>query len=265
MAHSSIVLPAAPSKQRARPWLTIMTALIVRDFWVRFRKYHPALGVILFIEPVILVAMISGLRIYLFGKEPSFGPSVLLFMGTGVFPFYIFRRCARGVRAPKSRAKEYYFVKPFDFLLSRFFIYQIQNFTLMVLFFSALYVYGIREAMPWAPENCLLSLTAVGFLAFGMALVNSTIQSYFPGWGTIYGFLSRPMMMFSGAFKTVDLTPEPLRTIYSWNPLSHVIELFRLGFYPNYPHASFDAIYLTKWCVGIIFVGILFYNNKAKD
>ncbi|MCJ2132253.1 ABC transporter permease [Methylobacterium sp. E-045] len=242
-----------------------MTALIIRDFGFRFRNLHPALGALLFIEPVIVIVMIAALRIFLFGKEPPFGSSVLLFMGTGVFPFYIFRRCARGVRGQKSRAAEYYFVRPFDFLLSRFFIQSIQNFILMVLFFSGLYIYGIREAAPWAPEMCLISLFAVSCLAFGLALINSSIRSYFPSWGKIYAFLSRPMMMFSGAFKTVDLTPEPLRTIYSWNPLSHVIELFRVGFYPNYPHASFDAVYLTKWCTGIIFVGILFYNNKSKD
>ncbi|WP_244479058.1 ABC transporter permease [Methylobacterium sp. Leaf106] len=243
----------------------IMTALIVRDFGVRFRNFHPAIGILLFIEPIVVIATVAGLRIFLFGKEPPFGPSVLLFMGTGVFPFYVFRRCARGVRSLKSRAAEYYFVKPFDFLLSRFLIQVIQNFILMSIFFLGLYIYGIREAAPWSPDMCLISLFAITCLSLGMALINSSIQSYFPGWSKIYAFLSRPMMMFSGAFKTVDLSPEPMRTIYSWNPLSHVIELFRLGFYPNYPHASFDAVYLTKWCIGTIFIGILLYNNKAKD
>lgn len=265
MADPAIAFPAPYSKATARPWLRIMVALIVRDFGFRFRNLHPLVGALIFIEPVVVVATVAALRIYLYGKEPPFGSSVLLFMGTGVFPFYIFRRCARGVRALKSRAAEYHFVKPFDFLLSRFLIQSIQNFILMVGFFFALWLCDVREAAPWAPEKCVLSLVAVSCLALGMALINSAIRSFFPEWAKIYAFISRPMMMFSGAFKTVDLTPEPLRTIFSWNPLSHVIELFRWGFYPNYPVASFDGIYLLKWCVGILIVGIIAYNNKFED
>ncbi|MHC2017674.1 ABC transporter permease [Methylobacterium sp. CM6247] len=265
MANSSIALPTTSSKPRVRPWLTIVVALIIRDFGLRFRNYHPAIGILLFIEPIVVIATMSGLKIFLFGTEAPFGSSVILFMGTGILPFYIFRRCASGVRSLKSRAAEYYLVKPFDFLLSRFLIHIIQNIILMIIFFSALYIYGVREAAPGSPDMCFISLFAIACFSIGISLINTSIQSYFPGWAQIYGFLSRPLMMLSGAFKTVDLSPEPLRTIYSWNPLSHMIELFRLGFYPNYPHASFDGIYLTKWCAGVIVVGILFYNNKAKD
>ncbi|WP_019906144.1 ABC transporter permease [Methylobacterium sp. 77] len=239
-----------------------MVSLIVRDFGFRFRNYNPLIGILIFVEPIFIILTVAAMRIYLFGKVPPFGSSVVLFMGAGVFPFYIFRRCARGVRALKSRTAEYYFVKPFDFLLARFLIQQFQNIALMFLFFLTMWLYGIPEAAPWAPEKCALSLLAVSCLALGTALINSAIRSYFPGWAKIYAFLSRPLMMFSGAFKTVDLTPEPMRTIYAWNPLSHVIELFRWGIYPNYPVASLDGIYLAKWSVGTLVVGIILYNNR---
>lgn len=264
MADSPIALPR-PTSARARPWLTIMTALIVRDFGSRFRKHRPIVALFIFIEPIIIITMISTLRIYLYGKIAPFGSSVLLFMGAGIFPFYVFRNCSRGVKAPKSRAAEYFFVKPFDFLLSSFIIQQIHILLLMLIFFTCVWLSGVPEAIPHSPGSCALGLFLLALLALGVGLVNSTIRSYFESWGNLYALISRPMMMFSGAFKTVDLTPEPARTVFTWNPISHGIELFRLGIYPNYPVASLDVIYLAKWAVGSLVVGIVLYSNKAKD
>ncbi|MFD1303594.1 ABC transporter permease [Methylobacterium marchantiae] len=264
MAESSIALPTR-SISRGRPWGTIILALVIRDFGARFRKQHPAMALLTFFEPLILVVLMGSLRIYIYGKVPLFGTSVFLFMGAGIFPFYAFKNGSNGVRAPKGRRMEYYFVKPFDYIVAHFLIKQIQILILMAIFFGGLWLSGVNEAIPYAPGYCVAGFVLLSLLAFGIGLGNAAIRSYFEGWSTFYRLISRPMMMFSGAFKTVDLIPEPAHSIFTWNPISHGIELFRLGIYPNYPVASMDVTYLLKWVVGSLLVGTLMFYNRAKD
>ena len=52
--------------------------------------------------------------------------------------------------------------------------------------------------------------------------------------------------------------------IVDFNPLIHLIEWFRSGFYPNFDSDLYDPEYAVSVCVGIFAIGLLVERLSSK-
>jgi capsular polysaccharide transport system permease protein len=75
--------------------------------------------------------------------------------------------------------------------------------------------------------------------------------------------VTRLLMFFSGVSFMPDYFPPHLRYILSFNPLLHVVHLFRLGFYPTYPTIMLDRGYLIS-CAIVLFVAGLVIERVSR-
>jgi capsular polysaccharide transport system permease protein len=70
------------------------------------------------------------------------------------------------------------------------------------------------------------------------------------------GPLLRPLFWLSGIFYTVDQLPEHTRDGMLLNPVLHVIEMIRDGWFESHQgHA--DPVYVLRWILFLAFAGLL--------
>jgi capsular polysaccharide transport system permease protein len=56
-----------------------------------------------------------------------------------------------------------------------------------------------------------------------------------------------------------------MREILAWNPLLHAINLFRQGFYYNYPSLLLDTHYLAVCTIVFVLFGLLFERVTRRS
>jgi ABC-type polysaccharide/polyol phosphate export permease len=133
------------------------------------------------------------------------------------------------------------------------------------LCYLGLWLYGVPEALPLAPLQCLAALAAITSLGIAVGLINAVISAYFFAWLYIYAVLIRGWLVFSGVLFVVDRMPPQLRDIAVWNPLSHAITWYRVGHYAGYPANSLDRQYLLVSAFVMLAVAWLVLTSTRRS
>ncbi len=90
-AIAILKLPVRKITAAFSDWTSIIALLMVQEFDRRFSTSR--FGAILALtEPILLIAAITAFRAQFKGMLPQFGTSTVLFVSSGVFPFYVFLR-----------------------------------------------------------------------------------------------------------------------------------------------------------------------------
>lgn len=142
----------------------------------------------------------------------------------------------------------------------------------LIVWFVALYVYGLEEAAPFHLGSCLAALSGLWVIGFGAGLYASAIGRFgtviiplWPRlWRRIWRRFVRLLIFVSGIFFIADLLPLTWRNIIVWNPLVHGIEWFRWGLYGNYPIMTLEIDYFLKFAAGILFVGVVVFWSTIR-
>lgn len=203
--------------------------------------------------------LVIALLFSLIGKSAAYGESIFLFMLTGFAPFLTFMRVSAVVGAVVDRS-----MRPMRAPLLSATGYAVGfslNFLVLVpicvtIICGTLYQLGINSALPVHFEYLAVSLLAAISLGAGIGLLNAAIGYHIKVWRTIFSMLNRLLFFISGIFFVPDTMPRPIVEILEWNPLIHVIALFRLGFYKSYPTLILDVYYLAGWTLSVLFIGI---------
>ncbi|MDA1237308.1 MAG: ABC transporter permease, partial [Acidobacteria bacterium] len=106
---------------------------------------------------------------------------------------------------------------------------------------------------------------AIAMLGFGFGTLNAVVISLWDSWQHIEKILTRPLFFLSGIFYIPSTLPPKAIAIIKWNPVLHLVEWVRTGYYPNYESTVLDKTYP----IGIAMILILFglagerlYRNK---
>lgn len=188
------------------------------------------------------------------------GDSLLLFITTGIFPVLFFRtmsiRAASAIEASKSVTTIPY-IEPIDYALARTFV-EFLSFTMMfTTLFAMISATGeSRFAIPYNPVAVLQFAAFISLFAFGMGLVNSFLIYLFPLWKFVWAGISRVQIFFSGVFFIPEFMPPQLKYLLSFNPMMHLVSLFRTAFYPTYPTHLLSLTYLSGCTAGVLVIGL---------
>jgi len=210
------------------------------------------------LEPLVLIAIFYFLRAMVREGLPQYGTSLLLFLCSGLLPFFMFIRISTHTRSvnvgPRSRLPG---LSALDVYIANVIAHSIIWITMIVAIFLAMWLYGIRQARPASIVDCAAPILLLILLATGVGMINNVIVRYVRVWATLYPILMRVIIFLSGVWVVVDLLPLGWRWWCMLNPLSHAIEWFRLGVYGIYPHNSLDQAYLLEWTLVVLFLGFI--------
>jgi capsular polysaccharide transport system permease protein len=242
----------------------VISALILREtrsrygnsklgfFWALFEPFaHIATFMLIF------TAMSRGVPI---------GDSMGVFILTGIIPWLLFSNIVSAVMGGIDGNQSllgYPQVMPMDITISRVVL---ETATLVIVFCFFLIVFvnlGFRIEI----DDLLSMLSAAGImiiLGTGVGMINAAIKFYFPSYANIYSAFSRPFYFMSGIFFTADfLTPDLLKLI-AWNPMLHIVEWFRSGFYTSFNSTFYDVPYVINVTLAIFIIGLMAERATRK-
>lgn len=254
------IYAAGPRRRALRIQFNVLSALLFREAEMRqgqtFALGYLASG----IEPLIIVATI-GLLFSALSKTPPYGTSLLLFLGTGVFPIYLFIHTSLRLRQPLNPGaarQRYPIERPFDHILIHALLHLVSSALVTVLFFGSLYYFfGVRAAIPDDPMTAVTALFVILVLGIAMGLVNAVIARILPVWDVFWPALARASLHFSGPYFVAAYLNPDSRFWFGLNPVIHGVNWFRHAFYPFYPNALTDQTYLVSAAFGLLFLGLL--------
>jgi capsular polysaccharide transport system permease protein len=205
------------------------------------------------------------MRVVIRNQVPIYGDSTAVFVSSGILPFYVYLRVSmrtRGVRY--NAASRVPGASSTDYAIASALAEVVVMVATMVMWFAAMWAYGLDSAEPASIVNCLEPLTFLILLGFGIGLVNSAISQRFSLWTHIYAYMTYGLMFMSGVFFVVDLVPPHIREFMIWNPIAHGIEWFRLGIYGQYLVHTLDREYLVGCSATALFLGFVAHRATLR-
>jgi len=242
----------------------VISALTLRETRSRYGNSKLGFFWALF-EPFAHITVFIGIFSAL-GRSSPIGDNMGLFILTGIVPWLLYSNIVSKVMAGQSANKAllgYPQVMPMDITISRV-ILETATLILVMLFFIVLAVYlGATIRI----DGFLKMLMPMGLLilfATGVGLINAAIVPHYPSYSSIYSAFSRPLYFISGVFFTADFLSPEAYAMVKYNPLLHLVEWFRTGFYTSFNSYLYDQFYAVSVCVGIFTVGLVAERLSSK-
>jgi capsular polysaccharide transport system permease protein len=184
--------------------------------------------------------------------------SPIAFIATGLLPYNLFSGARGKVQAAVSSNKSLLFypqIFPLDLAIAR----TILEIGTMTAVFAILVGGNAAWEHSLKIHNLLLTLGALvlaGLLGAGLGLCISTASLYWKSTDQITSPLLRPLFFTSGIFFTANDLPTPALNVLKYNPVLHVIEMVRTGWFPSYTSRVADPGYAIWWTLGVGLLGL---------
>jgi capsular polysaccharide transport system permease protein len=249
-------------------WTGLIRFLMVQEFDWRFKsrgvgRFATILAVL---EPMLMVGIILLFRGVVKGVLPQYGTSLVVFISSGVFPFYVFLYLTIRTRVPRYDASHRLpRVSSTEAVISSILSETILIYTALVVWFGILAACGIPNAVPSSPAVCVLVLILLTGLGVGVGLINAAISRRFALWTFIFSIPGRALLFLSGAYYVVDTMPYRFRSIIVMNPLAHGMEWYRAGQYGTYPTLTLDKQYFVVFCAVTLLLGIVAHRLTIRS
>ena len=236
--------------------LRVIASLILRETRATFGT--SAFGYVwAIITPTAGVALL----VFIFSmidRQPPFGSSLALFFATGILALQFFNELSGKLMTvfDANRALlTYPIIKDIDTLIARGLLVAATYTLIMAIFYAALIALDLAS-FPARPEEVILAFLATWLLGLGFGTLNAVIASLWDTWIQIEKVLTRPLFFVSGIFYVPSQLPPQAREVLQWNPVLHLVEWFRHGFYPNYNSMLLDVWYPVGVGVAMLLAGL---------
>jgi capsular polysaccharide transport system permease protein len=190
------------------------------------------------------------------GRQSPFGASLALFFATGILTLEFFNKLSNSLMMTfdaNNALLTYPLIKETDTLFARLILISATYFVIMLILFSGLVQFNLAD-WPAHPEELVQAFVAIALLGFGFGTLNAVLISLLDSWRHIEKILTRPLFFISGIFYVPSGLPTEVISILKWNPVLHLVEWMRTGYYPNYNSIVLDKTYP----LGIAMILILF-------
>jgi capsular polysaccharide transport system permease protein len=181
------------------------------------------------------------------------------FVATGLIPFQIFRetvsRASNAVDANKSLLF-YPQVRPLDLIIARCSLEGLTSTAVLavILGFEGLVLGKLRVD---DPLMVLLSLSMAVLLGGALGVVVGSLSVFSNTVSRIVPVLLRPLFWISGIFFTANTLPSHVRTFMLYNPVLHLVELTRGGYFADYDATYASPMYVCAWAITLLALGLM--------
>ncbi|MGK9055022.1 ABC transporter permease [Neorhizobium petrolearium] len=242
--------------------IRVVAALVIREMAARFGR-KPGGYIWAVLDPAAHIAFMA-LIFMAISHRPAIGTSFPLFFATGYIGFQFYQSMARYLNNAISANRAlltYPNIAPIDTIFAR---YVLQLGTTAVVAFCVFTALALMSRTPLSIQwpYVIEAAFAASLLALGGAFANCVLFSRYPLYEKFYEIVTRPLFLVSGVFYLPDSLPHPARDIILLNPLTHVIMLFRKGFYPEYRALGFDPGFLYSIAFSLVFMGMVIFTSS---
>lgn len=244
--------------------LHVIHALILRETRTRFGNY--SLGYIwALLEPMVGVGMFMAM-FYLTDRIAPAGTDSVGFLCTGFLPYGIFSGAMNKAKtAVQSNLALLYYpqVHTLDLVAARCLL---ETVTVGIAFFLFMLLNSIyQQHFPMdSALKTLLGLGLAALLGTGIGLVFNSICVVFPTFDHFVGPLMRPLFWISGLFFSAHEVPAPVRELFLLNPVLHIVEITRDGWFQSYNYEYYSYSYVAYWILGVLSIGLLSEKMTRK-
>lgn len=197
------------------------------------------------LEPVAGIMLMTAIFSAGF-RTPSLGTNFAIFYASGFMPYIMFQKLSsslgNSVRQSRSLLT-FPRVTVADALAAVIILEILTQLTISCIIFSALRVFYDTRTILDLPVLINTYLMAIA-LGVGIGILNCFLFMQFNLWRTVWGILTRPLVIISGVIFLHEKVPEPYRTWLEWNPLVHVTGEARKAFYISYHAEYVDPIFV---------------------
>jgi capsular polysaccharide transport system permease protein len=243
---------------------TVVFALFVRELKTRFgnRKF----GVFLvFLEPMIQIV----LMLFIFNfMHASMMPQVpfALFFVTGMIPFFIFKNIVMGLMSSLDANRAlfaYKPVKPIDTYITRTILevtIYLTVFTFILIIMGWFFGFNITVNHPL---EALVSLGLIIIMGVGVGIAASMLAHAFSITKLIVNIMMTILYFISGIMIPIWIIPAAYLPILQYNPILHVVEIFRESFFSYYPRVDgITILYPIFFTLVILYLSLWFYYRN---
>ncbi|PIE43416.1 MAG: ABC transporter [Gammaproteobacteria bacterium] len=236
--------------------LRVLLALVLRETRATFGT--SSFG---YLWAIITPTASVGLLVFIFSlvnRQPPFGNSLALFFATGILLLQFFTELSKKLMTAFSANRAlltYPVIKDVDTLFARSLLVTITYLMIMVIFFGVLIMLGLAS-LPAAIEQVLAAFFTTALLGIGIGTTNAVIASMWDTWIQIEQVLTRPLFFLSGIFYVPSQLPPEAILFLRWNPVLHLVEWFRNGYYANYNSLVLDKSYPILLGIGLLMIGL---------
>ncbi len=235
--------------------LLVVHALALRETRTRFGNHQ--LGYLwAILEPTLTI--ITFYIVFRISHRHPPGMDIWGFVATGVVPYTLFSTAANQVATSINANRALLFyprVRPLDLVLARAGL----EFSTHILVFWVL-IFGQALYLQHFEVDQLLSIflgfILAGLLGAGVGLLFCGLSEFSKIAERARGPLLRPLFWVSGIFFVPDQIPEKARTLLLANPVLHIVELVRDGFYRSYSAEFVSIPYVLFWILGVLLIGL---------
>ncbi|HEY6722709.1 MAG TPA: ABC transporter permease [Polyangiaceae bacterium] len=238
--------------------LEVLNAIILREVKTRFGAHQ--LGYLwALIEPALWIGTFVAM-FYMLGRSGPGGMDTVSFITTGLIPFMLFREtAARAVSAIGANKGLLFYpqIQPLDLVFARVLLELVTLLTVfVVIIFTACMWQGTSPHVADVLQFVIGFIAAAG-LGGSLGLVLMGLSVFTPVVERLYGPLLRPLFWFSGIFYTANGLPAVARDVMLYNPVLHVVEFVRTGWFIEYRSQHASIVYVAGWIVSLTFLGLL--------
>ncbi len=217
------------------------------------------------LEPLAAIIFLSvGFSLVL--RTPSLGNSFLLFYATGYLPFNLYMQLSNMTGRALNYSKpllKYPAVTWIDAILARFALNTITNLLIGFLLLTGILLGIDSRAQLFAPPLLEAAMLTMMF-GLGVGVMNAVLMGLFPIWDIIWSVLSRPLFLASGVLYTYEDLPRAAQDLLWYNPLLHIVGLFRSGVYPNYQPAYVNPLFVLFVSLALLGLGLLLMRRYHR-
>jgi capsular polysaccharide transport system permease protein len=236
----------------------VIGALILRESRTRFGKNR--LGYFwAVVEPVIHVAVWVYVINFISTAMHSNRMLTIGFNLTGFIPFLAVRHIAdfmeRSIAA--NHALLYYpIVRPADFIIARWLLEAATQTIVAVLLFSGAILLGFMKTPASVTVMALAMATGFAF-GLGWGWCNAVFSELSLTYKRTEAILSRILYFISGVMYSIEMFPPAYKYWLSLNPLAHILELVRIGYYPGHQSSFASTSYVLVFGFVLLIIGVV--------
>jgi capsular polysaccharide transport system permease protein len=216
-------------------FVNVLGTIMVRQMMTR--HHHSGMGYLWAIaQPLAYVAALN-LVYALAGRHAPYGNSTTAFLVAGIVPFICFfvrvQAAASGAVAGNLSFLYFRQVTPLLLIIANCLLEYLTGLVVLAIIIAGLSLYqGALQLND--PLTMLIALTCLAILGMVAGTVFGLGRLVIPGLGLVETIFFRLMFFFSGALFMANSLPARMRYWALMNPLLHLIEFIRDGFFTTY-------------------------------
>lgn len=211
------------------------------------------------LRPLLQLYIMFTIYIVVRGRVPLVGNDPYVFWGITMLPYIVvIIPSMRMLSAISGNTSLLHFpiVTAFDLILARSIVQTLASFWVVAIYFSSLYLFGIK-IVPVRIEDAMMATLAAIYLSFALGWFSAVMAQMVSFWAIVKVCLQIVMYISSGVFFLPESLPQKVQAFIVWNPLMHVVAWFREAYYEEFGYGLLDRTYLLGFCTVLLFVGLL--------